>query len=92
MYCVFNNCLFKQISTNKNTRMKKDYKIEVDCANCAAKMEQASKEVKGVKDIVINFIMQRLTVEFEEGTDTETVMEDVVKVCRRVEPDCEIAC
>ena len=72
--------------------MKKDYKIEVDCANCAAKMEQASKEVKGVKDIVINFIMQRLTVEFEEGTDTETVMEDVVKVCRRVEPDCEIAC
>ena len=72
--------------------MKKNYEIEVDCANCAAKMEQATKEVNGVKSAVINFIMQRLTVEFEEGADINAVMAAVVKACKRVEPDCEISC
>ena len=70
--------------------MKKNYEIEVDCANCAAKMEQATKEVNGVKSAVINFIMQRLTVEFEEGAAPKTVMQDVLKNCKKVEDDCEI--
>ena len=72
--------------------MKKSYTIEVDCANCAAKMEQVTKKVDGVKGAVINFIMQQLTVEFEENADIATVMAAVVKACKKVEPDCEIAC
>ncbi len=72
--------------------MKKNYEIEVDCANCASKMEQVTKEVSGVKGAAINFIMQRLTVEFEEGADIKAVMTAVVKACKRVEPDCEISC
>lgn len=70
--------------------MKKNYEIEVDCANCAAKMEQVTREVSGVKGAVINFILQQLTVEFEEGADTQAVMTAVVKACKKVEPDCEI--
>lgn len=72
--------------------MKQNYEIEVDCANCAAKMERATKEVSGVKGAVINFIMQQLTVEFEEGADIKAVMATVVKACKKVEPDCEIEC
>ena len=80
------------VQQKKKPTMKKNYEIEVDCANCAAKMEQATKEVNGVKSAVINFIMQRLTVEFEEGADIKAVMAAVVKACKRVEPDCEISC
>ncbi len=88
-----NDCLFMQLSSNKkNSTMKRNYEIEVDCANCAAKMEQATKEVSGVKGAVINFILQQLTVEFEEGADTQAVMTAVVKACKKVEPDCEIVC
>ncbi len=72
--------------------MKKNYEIEVDCANCAAKMEQATRGVSGVRGAVINFIMQQLTVEFEEGADIKAVMTAVVKACKKVEPDCEIEC
>ena len=70
--------------------MKKTYKIEVDCANCAAKMEQASKETAGVKDAVVNFMTLKMKVEFEEGADPEKVMQDVLKNCKKVEDDCEI--
>lgn len=79
-------------SKQKKKTMKKSYTIEVDCANCAAKMEQVTKKVDGVKGAVINFIMQQLTVEFEENADITTVMAAVVKACKKVEPDCEIAC
>ena len=70
--------------------MKKTYKIEVDCANCAAKMEQAAKETAGVKDAVVNFMTLKMKVEFEEGADPEKVMQDVLKNCKKVEDDCEI--
>lgn len=64
--------------------------IDVDCANCANKMEQAAKETKGVKDAVVNFMALKMTVEFEDGADVKAVMKDVLKNCKRVEDDCEI--
>ncbi|MDD2958355.1 MAG: cation transporter [Lachnospiraceae bacterium] len=70
--------------------MKKTYKIEVDCANCANKMEEAAKKTEGVKDAAVNFMMLKMAVEFEEGQNPETVMKDVLKNCKKVEDDCEI--
>ena len=70
--------------------MKKTYMIDVDCANCANKMEQAAKETAGVKDAVVNFMALKMTVEFEDGADAKAVMKDVLKNCKRVEDDCEI--
>lgn len=70
--------------------MKKTYKIEVDCANCANLMEGATRKISGVKDAVVNFMTQKMIVEFEEGQEPKTVMEDVRKACKKVEPDCEI--
>ena len=70
--------------------MKKTYKIDVDCANCANKMEQAAKNTDGVKDTTVNFMMLKMIVEFEEGADPKKVMKDVQKNCKVVEDDCEI--
>ncbi|MBO6141513.1 MAG: cation transporter [Ruminococcus sp.] len=70
--------------------MKKTYAIEVDCANCANKMEQAAKKTEGVKDAAVNFMALKMKVEFEEGADEKAVMKEVLKACRKVEPDCEI--
>ena len=70
--------------------MKKTYKIDVDCANCANKMEDAAKNTEGVKDVVVNFMTLKMKVEFEEGADASAVMEQVRKNCQKVESDCEI--
>ena len=70
--------------------MKKTYKIDVDCANCAAKMEDATKRVEGVKDASVSFMTLKMNVEFEEGVEPAEVMKRVLKACRRVESDCEI--
>ena len=70
--------------------MKKTYKIYVDCANCANKMEQAAKNTDGVKDATVNFMMLKMIVEFEEGADPKKVMKNVQKNCKVVEDDCEI--
>ena len=70
--------------------MKKTYKIEVDCAACAAKMEEAAKKTAGVKDATVAFMPQKMKVEFDEGADVASVMENVLKNCKKVEPDCEI--
>lgn len=70
--------------------MKKTYKIEVDCANCANKMEEAAKKTAGVKDVNINFMMLKMKVEFEEGADENAVMQEVRKNCKKVESDCEV--
>lgn len=70
--------------------MKKTYSIEVDCANCANLMEAATGKVEGVSSAVVNFMTQKMTVEFAEGADEKKVMKAVLKACRRVEPDCEI--
>ena len=70
--------------------MKKTYKIEVDCANCANKMEDAAKKTDGVKEATVNFMTQKMIVEFEEGAEPAAVMAQVVKACKKVEEDCEI--
>ena len=67
--------------------MKKTYKIDVDCANL---MEQAAKKTAGVKDASVSFMTLKMNVEFEEGADEKRVMKDVLKACRKVEPDCDI--
>ena len=70
--------------------MKKTYKIEVDCANCANLMEEATRKTAGVASATVNFMTQKMIVEFEDGQDPKSVMKDVLKACRKVEPDCEI--
>ena len=70
--------------------MKKTYKIEVDCANCANLMEEAANRTEGVQKAVVNFMTQKLIVEFAEGSDEKAVMKEVVRACKRVEEDCEI--
>ncbi|MBQ7341022.1 MAG: cation transporter [Oscillospiraceae bacterium] len=70
--------------------MKKTYKIEVDCANCANKMEDAARKTAGVKSATVNFMTQKMIVEFEDGADVTAVMQNVLVSCKKVEDDCEI--
>ena len=70
--------------------MKKTYEIEVDCAACAQKMEDATKKVSGVVDATVNFMTQKMKVEFAEGQDPAAIMPEVLKACKIVESDCEI--
>ena len=70
--------------------MKKTYKVEVDCAACALKMEQAAKKVEGIVDAAVAFVSQKMTVDFAEDADPAKIMPKVLKACRKVEPDCEI--
>ena len=70
--------------------MKKTYKIEVDCAGCALKMEDATKKTDGVKEATVNFMTQKMIVEFEDGADAASVMKAVLKNCKKVEDDCDI--
>ncbi len=70
--------------------MKKKFKMEdLDCANCAAKMEDAIKKIPGVKDASVSFMTQKMMVEAEEK-DFDGIMKQVVSVCAKVEPDCKI--
>ena len=70
--------------------MKKTYKIDVDCANCANLMEEAAKATPGVADAVVSFMTLKMKVTFEDGADEAAVMQEVLKACRKAEPDCEI--
>ena len=70
--------------------MEKTYKIEVDCANCAEKMEEAAKKTEGVVDASVSFMTLKMKVVFDEGADEKSVMKKVLKACRKVEPDCDI--
>ena len=78
------------IGQEKEFAMKKTYQIEVDCANCANLMEEAAKKTAGVQNAVVNFMTQKMIVEFAEGADPKDVMKRVLKACKKVEPDCEI--
>jgi cation transport ATPase len=80
-----NNC-----SNVGGVKMKRTYKIDVDCANCANKMEEAARATEGVKSAVVNFMTLKMIVEFEEGSDAKEVMQRVLENCKRVEDDCEI--
>ena len=87
-----NNCSYeKREHFQKETiTMKKTYKIDVDCANCANKMEEAAKNTAGVKDATVNFMTLKMIVEFEDGQEPKAVMQEVLKNCKKVEDDCEI--
>lgn len=67
--------------------MEKTYKIEVDCANCAAKVEQALKKVSGVKDATVNFMTQKLSIDFDDTADIDAVMKAVYKSAKKIESD-----
>lgn len=71
--------------------MKKTYKIDVDCANCANKMEEAAQKTEGVKSASVNFMTLKMSVEFDEGAEPKAVMEQVRKNCKKVESDCEVS-
>lgn len=81
-----------KLGTNNERRsiMKKTYKIDVDCANCANKMEEAANKTAGVKKATVNFMTLKMIVEFEDGQDPKAVMPEVLKNCKKVEDDCEI--
>ena len=70
--------------------MKKVYKIEVDCSNCANKMEIAAGKIAGIEAVSVNFMAQKMNVTFAEGADPSAVMQQVLKACRKVERDCNI--
>ncbi|MBQ3492739.1 MAG: heavy-metal-associated domain-containing protein [Clostridia bacterium] len=70
--------------------MKKTYKIEVDCAACASKMENVANKTEGVKSAIVNFMLLKMIVEFNDGVDEKAVMKAVYKNCKKVEDDCEI--
>lgn len=80
-----NKCLIE-----RTILMKKTYNIEVDCANCANLMEEATNKIDGVASATVNFMTQKMIVEFAEGQDPKKVMKAVLKACKKVEPDCEI--
>ncbi|RKM62636.1 MULTISPECIES: cation transporter [unclassified Butyrivibrio] len=69
--------------------MKKTFKCEVDCANCAAKMEDAVKKVEGVINARVNFMTQKFSLEANDDV-FDSVFEKAVAACKKVEPDCEI--
>ena len=70
--------------------MKKSYRIEVDCANCAAKMEEAANRTPGVEEATVNFMLLKMNVTFSDGADPKAVMREVLKNCKKVEDNCEI--
>lgn len=70
--------------------MKKTYKmIDLDCANCAAKMEAAIKKIDGVQDATVSFMTQKLTIQADDAR-FDAIVQEAVKACKKVEPDCEI--
>ena len=86
--------IFRAAARTKTERlvstMKKTYKIEVDCTNCAQKMEDAANTVAGVEKATVSFMTQKMKVEFAEGADPHATMENVLSACKKVEDDCEI--
>ncbi len=70
--------------------MKKRFQlVDLDCANCAAKMEEAIKKIDGVKDANVSFIMQKMTVDADDSR-FDVIMNEVVSICKKIEPDCTI--
>ena len=74
----------------EGSEMKKSYKIEVDCANCANRMEEAAKKTAGVTDATVNFMTLKMSVDFEEGADVKAVMQQVREACKKIDDDMEI--
>ena len=88
--CSHEGNLSKEANIKEEIIMKKKYKIEVDCAACGLKMEEAAKDTEGVAAASVGFMAQKMTVEFAEGADPAVVMPKVREACKKVEPDCEV--
>ena len=69
--------------------MKKRYKFAVDCANCAAKVEEAVKKIDGVNDATVNFMAQKMVLDADDARFDE-ILQEVIAVAKKVEPDCEL--
>lgn len=70
--------------------MKKKFKLQdLDCANCAAKMEEGIKKIEGVTDATVSFMTQKLTIEADDERFDE-IMKEAAEVCKKIEPDCQI--
>lgn len=84
------NMEYKKKTNMEENNMKKKFKLQdLDCANCAAKMEEAIKKIEGVSDATVSFMAQKMTIEADDSRFDE-IMKEVVSVCRKVEPDCVI--
>ena len=70
--------------------MKKNFKIKVDCANCANKIEQQVAKMEGISSVTVNFLFGKMNIEFAEGVDWKAKMEEVISLCKKIEPDFEI--
>lgn len=70
--------------------MKKSYKIEVDCANCANLVENAARKVSGVKTLTISFMTQKMKIEYEDEVQPEEVLKEIIRVAKRIEPDFKV--
>ena len=70
--------------------MKKTYDIEVDCANCANKMEEAALKTEGIISCTVNFMTLKMDIEFDDSLDEKVIMKEVLKNCKKVEDDCDI--
>ncbi len=70
--------------------MRKTYKIEVDCANCANKMEKVVNNSKGVKNAIVNFMTQKITIDFDDGVNIAPLILDIREKCQEIDDDCEI--
>ena len=69
--------------------MRKVYRMEeLDCANCARKMEDAIRKIEGVENVAVNFLTQKMTLQAEDSR-FEAILQQAIKICRRVEPDCQ---
>ena len=86
----YSNVQINILNSKEIANMKKTYNIEVDCANCAQKMEDAANTVEGILKATVSFMTQKMNVEFAEGVNEKNVMKEVLKACKKVEDDCEI--
>jgi len=88
---IFLNKFFRlELNRKGYDIMKKKFKlVDLDCANCAAKMETAIKKLDGVNDATVSFMAQKLTIDADDER-FDSIMQEVVKVCKKVEPDCQI--
>lgn len=74
----------------RNLIMKKTFAIDVDCASCAAKMEKAAENTKGVCSAVVSYMTQKMKIEFENGADIDETMKCILKSCKKIDDDCNI--
>ena len=90
MSALFHPYLCGRIAAEWLIKMKKSFALKnLDCANCAAKMEEAIRHIQGVKSVTVSFLMQKVTLEADEG-QLQSIIDEMVRVCKKIEPDCTV--